>query len=120
MWECLQQVVENQEKGKEEQTKLAAQIARAAIPRELYSVKEVSALTGLQTKTIRRAIKLGKLPQYNMANGEKRASIRIHRRDIDVWYESCKVNQAPPKSQRDALADHYFPDTPKRRRKNAA
>jgi excisionase family DNA binding protein len=88
-------------------------------PTELYSVKEVAAMTGLKTKHIYRAIDLGKLPKYDVANGDKRASIRIHRRDIDAWVETCKVNQAPPKSERDALAAHYFPDKPKRRRKAA-
>lgn len=89
-------------------------------PTELFSIKQVAAMAGVQTKHIRRAIKQGKLPCHNMSNGEKRATIRISRNDFDTWVASCRVNHGPSKSERDALADHYFGPKPKRDRRRKA
>lgn len=107
-----------------EQTVLAAveRILRPVVeqmkdqPRqEWFSIKQAAALTGLEPKHIWRATRQGKLACSNLGVGEKRATIRIARRDIEAWAEAGRVKHAPAKSERDALVEHYFGRTKKRK-----
>ena len=72
-----------------------------------FSVRGAASFTGLSAKHIRRALKRGEFPCSNVG-GDKRATLRIARRDIEDWFQAHRVNQCPRKAERDALSDSYF------------
>jgi hypothetical protein len=85
--------------------RLAAKVEKP--PQEWYSVQQTAAITGLSPKHIRRAIRRGELSCSDLGSG-KRSMPRVARQDIENWFKANRLKQAPSKSERDALADHYF------------
>jgi excisionase family DNA binding protein len=60
-------------------------------PTPLLTVRDVAAYTGVSEKTIRRAIRGGRLRAFKLPGG-----LRFRVEDVDAWLESYLVQPDPP------------------------
>lgn len=98
----LEQILANQAQTKDILAKLLDRTETPAhSPSEWLSINEVSRLTGLSTKTIRRVIRKGALRASVIASDARRPTWRIARADLDTFMNSNTVGApAPTASQK--------------------
>lgn len=68
----------------------------ASLPSEWLSIAEVSRLTSLSTKTVRRAIRKGALRATAVASDARRPTWRIARTDLDAFMKTNAVGTPVP------------------------
>ena len=64
---------------------------RPALPAPLLTIGDVAAYTRVSEKTIRRAIRAGRLRAFNLPGG-----LRFRVEAVDAWVESHAVQPDPP------------------------